>query len=112
MLASRGLHPDLPCRRRRQQMISVTKLLGGPSFYGDRLRYAETSGKARQGTAAGQGPVVVWNATKTCNLECVHCYADAAKSKFNNELTTAEATALIDDLASFNVPALLMSGGE
>jgi radical SAM protein with 4Fe4S-binding SPASM domain len=93
-------------------MISVTKLLGGPSFYGDRLRYAETSGQTRQGTNAGVGPVVVWNATKTCNLECVHCYADAAKSKFNNELTTTEAMALIDDLASFHVPALLMSGGE
>ena len=93
-------------------MISVTKLLGGPSFYGDRLRYAETSGQARQGTAVGSGPVVVWNATKTCNLECVHCYADAGKSKFTGELTTAEAIALIDDLATINVPALLMSGGE
>ena len=93
-------------------MISVTKLLGGPSFYGDRLRYADTSAKTQQGTSLGQGPVVVWNATKTCNLECVHCYADAAKAKFNNELTTAEAIALIDDLAGFNVPALLMSGGE
>src|SRR6266542_4053535 len=93
-------------------MISVTKLLGGPSFYGDRLRYAETSGQAREGTSAGSGPVVVWNATKTCNLECVHCYADAGKSKFTGELTTAEAIALIDDLATINVPALLMSGGE
>src|SRR3954447_17525517 len=105
-----GLGSTLPITE--GAMISVTKLLGGPSFYGDRLRYAETSGKARQGTAAGQGPVVVWNATKTCNLECVHCYADAEKTKFNNELTTAEAMAFIDDLASFNVPALLMSGGE
>src|ERR1043165_9250905 len=93
-------------------MISVTKLLGGPSFYGDRLRYADTSAKTQQGTSLGQGPVVVWNATKTCNLECVHCYADAAKAKFNNELTTAEAIAFIDDLAGVNVPALLMSGGE
>jgi len=93
-------------------MISVTKLLGGPSFYGDRLRYAETSGQARQGTSAGSGPVVVWNATKTCNLECVHCYADAGKSKFTGELSTNEAIALIDDLATINVPALLMSGGE
>lgn len=93
-------------------MLSVTKLLGGPSFYGDRLRYDKTSGQARTGTTVGTGPVVVWNATKTCNLECVHCYANAEKSKFSGELTTDEAIALIDDLASFNVPALLMSGGE
>ena len=105
-----GLRSTLP--QTEGAMISVTKLLGGPSFYGDRLRYAETSGQARQGTAVGSGPVVVWNATKTCNLECVHCYADAAKSKFTGELTTNEAMALIDDLASINVPALLMSGGE
>ena len=75
-------------------MISVTKLLGGPSFYGDRLRYAETSGQARQGTSAGSGPVVVWNATKTCNLECVHCYADIAANPPHTVLGISEAAYL------------------
>src|SRR5689334_24947537 len=93
-------------------MISVTKLLGGASYFGDRLRYDAKSAAQTSGTHAGAGPVVVWNATKTCNLECVHCYADAGKSKFTGELSTNEAMSLIDDLASFNVPALLMSGGE
>jgi radical SAM protein with 4Fe4S-binding SPASM domain len=93
-------------------MISVTKLLGGPSFYGDRLRYDLTSSKVSHGTTSGSGPVVVWNCTKTCNLECVHCYADAEKTKFKGELTTEEAKAMIDDLAAFRVPALLISGGE
>ena len=60
----------------------------------------------------GSGPVVVWNATKTCNLECVHCYADAETRRFTGELTTAEAEAMIRDLASIKVPALLISGGE
>ena len=93
-------------------MISVTKLLGGPSFFGDRLRYDESSSKQQHGTRSGSGPVVVWNSTKTCNLECIHCYASAKKSKFPGELTTEEARAMIDDLADFKVPALLMSGGE
>ena len=93
-------------------MISVTKLLGGPEFYGDRLRYDSTSSKQKHGTRAGSGPVVVWNSTKTCNLECIHCYASAKKKAFPGEMTTEEGRALIDDLASFNVPALLMSGGE
>src|SRR6266567_3137839 len=84
-------------------MISVTKLLGGPSFYGDRLRYDQTSSKVSHGTTSGSGPVVVWNATKTCNLECVHCYADAEKTKFKGELTTDEAKAMIDDLTAFKV---------
>lgn len=45
-------------------------------------------------------------------LECIHCYANAARRKFSGELTTAEARGMIEDLASFRVPALLISGGE
>jgi radical SAM protein with 4Fe4S-binding SPASM domain len=93
-------------------MISVTKLLGGPSYFGDRLRYHEHSAQQTTGARPDSGPVVVWNATKTCNLECVHCYADAATSKFSGELTTAEARRMIEDLALMKVPALLISGGE
>ena len=93
-------------------MISVTKLLGGPEFFGDRLRYDKSSHAQKHGTRDGVGPVVVWNSTKTCNLECIHCYASAKKQKFPGEMTTEEAKEMIDDLASFKVPALLMSGGE
>ena len=93
-------------------MISVTRLLGGASYFGDRLRYDAHSSAQKTGTRPGSGPVVVWNATKTCNLECVHCYADAETRRFTGELTTAEAQRMIDDLANFNVPALLISGGE
>jgi radical SAM protein with 4Fe4S-binding SPASM domain len=93
-------------------MISLTKLLGGPSYFGDRLRYDRQSATQKTGTRPGIGPVVVWNATKTCNLECVHCYADAATKRFVGELTTEEAQQMIEDLADFKVPALLISGGE
>jgi len=93
-------------------MISVTKLLGGSSYFGDRLRYHDQSAHQTVGARPGSGPVVVWNATKTCNLECVHCYADAATARFANELSTSEATAMIEDLAALRVPALLVSGGE
>jgi radical SAM protein with 4Fe4S-binding SPASM domain len=93
-------------------MISLTKLLGGPSYFGDRLRYDRHSGAQKTGTRPGVGPVVVWNATKTCNLECVHCYADADTKRFIGELTTEEAQRMIEDLADFKVPALLLSGGE
>jgi radical SAM protein with 4Fe4S-binding SPASM domain len=94
------------------RMISVTKLLGGASYFGDRLRYHDDSAKQTMGARPDSGPVVVWNSTKTCNLECVHCYADAEIRKFRNELTTAEAETMIRDLAAMNVPALLISGGE
>jgi radical SAM protein with 4Fe4S-binding SPASM domain len=93
-------------------MISVTKLLGGASYFGDRLRYDAHSAKQTTGARPGSGPVVVWNATKTCNLECVHCYADAEIKKFSGELSTEEAKRMIEDLASIHCPALLISGGE
>lgn len=93
-------------------MLSLTKLLGGSSYFGDRLRYDAQSSRQQTGARPGSGPVVVWNATKTCNLECVHCYADAETKRFAGELTTEEARAMIEDLARFNVPALLISGGE
>jgi radical SAM protein with 4Fe4S-binding SPASM domain len=93
-------------------MISVTKLLGGSSYFGDRLRYHDQSAQQRTGARPGGGPVVVWNATKTCNLECIHCYADAETKRFPNELTTTEASMMIEDLAALKVPALLISGGE
>ena len=93
-------------------MISVTKLLGGASYHGDRLRYHGQSATQSAGTRPGFGPVVVWNATKTCNLECAHCYADAEIRRFSGELRTSEAAEMIGDLAKMNIPALLMSGGE
>jgi 12,18-didecarboxysiroheme deacetylase len=57
-------------------------------------------------------PVVVWNCTRTCNLKCVHCYAGSEAKQYEGELTTDEAKAMIDDLASFGSPVLLFSGGE
>jgi 12,18-didecarboxysiroheme deacetylase len=55
---------------------------------------------------------VVWNATRRCNLKCVHCYAHAKDIPYDNELSTQEGRALIDDLAGFGVPVILFSGGE
>lgn len=93
-------------------MISVTKLLFSTEYYGDALRYAEGAKTARHGVGAGAGPVVVWNSTRTCNLSCRHCYMSSDARRYQDELTTDEAKAFIDDLAEFKVPVLLFSGGE
>ena len=93
-------------------MISVTKLLFAEDYFGDTLRYTKDAHKMRNGAAAGMGPVVVWNSTRTCNLKCRHCYMNSDSRKYRDELTTDEAKRFIDDLADFKVPVLLFSGGE
>lgn len=59
-----------------------------------------------------QRPVVIWNLTRRCNLKCRHCYAVAADHHFPGELTSDEAIAVLDDLAGYAIPALILSGGE
>jgi len=101
-------------------MINVTRLYCGAATGGDSLRYGEKSSGPAHGASPGRSPVAaakrrpvtVWSATRTCNLSCVHCYSDSYNKKYEGELTTAEAKVMIDDLAEFQIPALLISGGE
>jgi radical SAM protein with 4Fe4S-binding SPASM domain len=91
-------------------MIGVSRLYLGAPEVSDSLRYTKESDRRPGGRA--RRPVVVWNTTARCNLDCVHCYADAATSRAGNELTSAEASGFIEDLAAFGSPVLLFSGGE
>ena len=93
-------------------MISISKLVTESENYGDQLRYSKHSAGTRNGAIADHGPVVVWNVTKACNLKCIHCYAKAESGPAPDELSTEEAKNMIDDLAAFRVPVLLISGGE
>lgn len=93
-------------------MISVTKLLCHTSYFGDSLRYNPAVQGSINGVAKGQGPVVVWNCTKTCNLKCLHCYSSSDHQKYQGELSSHEGKKLIEDLSAFKVPVLLFSGGE
>jgi heme d1 biosynthesis radical SAM protein NirJ len=58
------------------------------------------------------GPVVIWNLIRRCNLTCKHCYSVSADIDFANELTLPEIHAVMDDLRSYGVPVLILSGGE
>ena len=82
-------------------MIGISKLYFGTIEESDRLRY-------RKGVH--RRPVVVWNVTPACNLSCSHCYAATAGEQ--KMLTTEQSLAVIDDLAAFQVPVILFSGGE
>ena len=87
-------------------MISISKLYCGMAEPGDALRYASAGGRA-----AALQPVIVWNATQRCNLRCVHCYSQSEDKDYGGELSTAEARAMLADLAGFGVPVILFSGG-
>ena len=96
-------------------MIGISKLYCGTVEPSDALRYGRKSSSLPSHLlqfSIDKRPVVVWNATRRCNLKCVHCYAHAKDRSFDNELTTQEGKSLIDDLAAFGVPVLLFSGGE
>jgi radical SAM protein with 4Fe4S-binding SPASM domain len=81
----------------------------------DALRYERLSGRLPIHLlqfSADKKPVVVWNVTGRCNLRCRHCYAAVSDAPPEDELTHEEGRALIDDLAAFGSPVLLLSGGE
>ncbi|MBT4838794.1 MAG: heme d1 biosynthesis radical SAM protein NirJ [Methylococcales bacterium] len=59
-----------------------------------------------------KGPVVIWNLIRRCNLTCKHCYAISADYNFPGELNTEQVYQNLDDLKSFGVPVLILSGGE
>jgi len=65
-------------------------------------------GNARQ----PPGPVVIWNLIRRCNLTCKHCYSISADRDFPGELGTEDVFTVMDDLKSFGVPVLILSGGE
>ena len=91
-------------------MVNITKLYCGEDQPADGLRYGHGLGAPK--SAAARRPIVVWNVTRTCNLRCVHCYSDSYAQRYPGELTHEEAVGVIDDLAAFQVPAVLFSGGE
>jgi Y-X(10)_GDL-associated radical SAM protein len=54
---------------------------------------------------------VVWELTLACNLKCSHCGSRAGKRR-PDELTTAEALAVVDQLARLGTRELTIIGGE
>ncbi|MFH1722431.1 MAG: radical SAM protein [Candidatus Altiarchaeota archaeon] len=53
---------------------------------------------------------VLWDATRRCNLNCLHC--GATKESYEKELTTQEIKSVIDDLSDMGVTFFSVTGGE
>jgi len=96
-------------------MIGISKLYCGTVEPSDALRYGRISGNLPPHLlqfSIDKKPVVVWNVTRVCNLNCVHCYAHAVERTWEKELSREQAMSVIDDLAEFGSPVILFSGGE
>ncbi|MBI3649138.1 MAG: TIGR04053 family radical SAM/SPASM domain-containing protein [Actinobacteria bacterium] len=58
--------------------------------------------------------IVIWEATRACQLVCRHCRAEAVPDRDPRELTTEEAATLMAQVASFGPPSPLfvITGGD
>ncbi|MCD6320300.1 MAG: heme b synthase [Candidatus Desulfofervidaceae bacterium] len=56
--------------------------------------------------------LLAWELTKRCNLACKHCRAEAIDKPIPGELTTEEAKAILEDIATFAQPIIILTGGE
>jgi len=85
------------------------------SQYMRELAQAEVDGRYPSPGSRGIGPcgpVVIWNLIRRCNLTCKHCYSISADHDYAGELSTDEVCTVMDDLKAFQVPVLILSGGE
>ena len=67
---------------------------------------------AREQTPAPPLRMVAWEITRGCNLSCLHCRALSGEGPYPGELTTEECLQLVDDIASFSNPVVILTGGE
>ncbi|MCU0572154.1 MAG: heme b synthase [Syntrophobacteraceae bacterium] len=80
----------------------------------------EPAREQHPGTHPGRGEgggtpelrLVAWEVTRSCNLACIHCRAAALDRPYENELSTDECMAFLDEVASFAKPIIILTGGE
>ena len=56
---------------------------------------------------------IAWETTRRCNLHCIHCRSSSEQEANDHpDFSTAEAFRIIDDIASYAKPVIVLSGGE
>lgn len=56
--------------------------------------------------------MIAWEVTRRCNLKCVHCRASADLAVQPHEFSTEECRKLLEEIASFARPVVILTGGE
>lgn len=80
-------------------MINVSRLYCGIASESDNFRYLKNSGL-----------VAVYNCTRKCSQNCLHCYSKNGST--DKELDTKQAKELLNQLAENKCSVVLFSGGE
>ncbi|MDA8174488.1 MAG: radical SAM protein [Nitrospiraceae bacterium] len=56
---------------------------------------------------------IAWEITRRCNLKCVHCRSSSeAEVKGHPDFSTQEGFRMLEDIASYAKPVVVLSGGE
>lgn len=95
-------------------MIIFSKALADQATVWEALRASESCQNLPPDLlrfSAQSKPVVMWNLTAHCNLDCQHCYMDAGREA-REEMSLDEGIHLVDELADMKVPILIFTGGE
>ena len=56
--------------------------------------------------------LIAWEVTRRCILNCRHCRASAGQNTGGDEFSTDECRKLLDNIASFAKPIIILTGGE
>ena len=56
--------------------------------------------------------MIAWEVTRSCNLNCVHCWAAANCGPYPGELSTEKCFELLDEIAATSSPVVILTGGE
>ncbi|MGE3258436.1 MAG: radical SAM protein, partial [Geobacter sp.] len=55
---------------------------------------------------------IAWETTQRCNLRCVHCRCSSELTSSEGDFATQEGKDLLDEIAAFSKPVVVLSGGE
>lgn len=92
-------------------MRTVARKRALPIAQPETKRRLPLAGETRDIDRAARPRYVVWEITLRCDLACKHCGSRAAKAR-PDELSTAEALDLVDQMAALGVDEVSLIGGE
>ncbi len=79
------------------------------------MKHPHGNGAVEPRTLSGGAPLcrlIAWEVTRSCNLACKHCRAEAHSEPYPGELSTAEAKTLIDTFPQVGDPIIIFTGGD